>query len=56
MLAKVNATSDLYTERAMSFMTPPNPSDLTTLKGRGAKLMAYHGTGDPIFSSDDTTA
>ena len=37
-------------------MTPPNPSDLSTLKNRGAKLMVYHGTSDPIFSSDDTTA
>jgi len=55
MLAKVNATSGLYTESAMSFMTPPNPRDLTTLKNRGAKLMLYHGTADSIFSSDDST-
>ena len=40
----------------MSFMTPPNPSNLSTLKNRGAKMMVYHGTADPIFSSDDTTA
>ena len=56
MLAKVNATNATYTESAMSFMTPPNPSNLGTLKNRGAKLMAYHGTSDPIFSSDDTQA
>ena len=55
MLAKVNATSGLYTESAMSFMTPPNPRDLSTLKNRGAKLMIYHGTADSIFSSDDST-
>jgi len=55
MLAKVNATSGIYTESAMSFMTPPNPADLGTLKKRGAKMMVYHGTADPIFSSDDTT-
>jgi pimeloyl-ACP methyl ester carboxylesterase len=55
MLAKVNATNATYTENAMSFMTPPNPSDLGTLKNRGAKMMVYHGTSDPIFSSDDTT-
>ena len=54
MLTKVNATNAVYTESAMSFMTPPNPSDLGTLKKRGAKLLAYHGTSDPIFSSDDT--
>jgi pimeloyl-ACP methyl ester carboxylesterase len=56
MLAKVNATSGIYTESALSFMTPPNPSNLSVLKNRGAKLMVYHGTADPIFSSDDTTA
>jgi feruloyl esterase len=54
MLAKVNATDATFTESAMSFMTPPNPSNLSTLKNRGAKMMVYHGTSDPIFSSDDT--
>ena len=54
MLAKVFATTTLYTESAMSFMTPPNPTDLSQLKNRGAKMMVYHGTSDPIFSSDDT--
>jgi poly(3-hydroxybutyrate) depolymerase len=56
MLAKVNATSGVYTESAMSFMTPPSPSNLEAMKNRGAKMMLYHGTSDPIFSSDDTTA
>lgn len=56
MVARVNATSGIYAESAMSFMTPPNPSKLPTLKNRGAKMMVYHGTSDPIFSSDDTTA
>jgi feruloyl esterase len=56
MLAKVNATNATYTESAISFMLPPNPSNLSTLKNRGAKMMLYHGTSDPIFSSDDTTA
>jgi transposase len=41
-------------ESSLSFMTPPNPADLSKLKKRGAKVMAYHGTSDPIFSSDDT--
>jgi len=54
MLAKVNATDATYTESAMSFMTPPDAANLSTLKMRGAKLMVYHGTSDPIFSSDDT--
>jgi feruloyl esterase len=56
MLAKVGATSGLYTESALSFMVPPNPTDLSTLKKRGAKMVVYHGTSDPIFSSNDTTA
>jgi len=56
MLAKVQATNATYAESALSFMTPPDPSNLATLKQRGAKLMVYHGTSDPIFSSDDTTA
>ncbi|NVM78208.1 feruloyl esterase [Duganella sp. SG902] len=56
MLTKVAATNATFTESALSFMLPPNPSDLSTLKNRGAKIMVYHGTSDPIFSSDDTTA
>ncbi|KQQ45098.1 esterase [Duganella sp. Leaf126] len=56
MLAKVGATSGLFTESALSFMLPPNPTDLSTLKNRGAKMLVYHGTSDPIFSSNDTAA
>ncbi|HKX39820.1 MAG TPA: tannase/feruloyl esterase family alpha/beta hydrolase [Burkholderiaceae bacterium] len=56
MLAKVQASNATYTESALSFMTPPSPSNLAALKNRGAKMMVYHGTSDPIFSSDDTTA
>ncbi|WP_323141547.1 tannase/feruloyl esterase family alpha/beta hydrolase [Massilia phyllosphaerae] len=55
MLAKVNAIGGVYAESAMSFMTPPNAASLGTLKNRGAKMLVYHGTSDPIFSSDDTT-
>ena len=55
ILARIQATNGTYTESAMSFMTPPHPRDLSTLQGRGAKIMVYHGTSDPIFSSDDTT-
>ncbi|USX17649.1 tannase/feruloyl esterase family alpha/beta hydrolase [Oxalobacteraceae bacterium OTU3REALA1] len=56
MLARVAATTSTYTESALSFMLPPNPTNLATLKNRGAKMMVYHGTADAIFSSDDTTA
>lgn len=56
LLAQVSATNATYTESAMSFMLPPNLTDFSALKNRGAKMMVYHGTSDPIFSSDDTTA
>jgi feruloyl esterase len=56
MLARVGATSATYPESALSFMLPPDPANLAKLKNRGAKMIVYHGTSDPIFSSDDTTA
>jgi feruloyl esterase len=56
MLAKIQATNATYTENSLSFMTPPHPSDLSTLRNRGAKLMIYHGASDPIFSYDDSVA
>jgi hypothetical protein len=56
MLAKVGATSSVYTESALSFMLPPNPAELRRVRDRGGKILAYHGTSDPIFSSDDTAA
>ncbi len=52
----IDATSGIYGESAMSFMTPPAPSNLATLRDRGAKMMVYHGTADAVFSSDDTAA
>ena len=55
MVARINATNGTFTESAMSFMTPPNATELSVLKNRGAKMMVFHGTADPIFSSDDTT-
>lgn len=51
---KIFSTSGLYTESAMSFMTPPNPTDMSKLRDRGAKLLAYHGVSDPVFSFNDT--
>lgn len=55
-LAELYATNATYTEAAMSFMTPPDASDLSTLRRRGAKIMVYHGVSDPIFSVSDTEA
>ncbi len=54
MLNAVAATNATYTESALSFMLPVQPTQLSTLKQRGAKLMVYHGVSDPIFSMDDT--
>jgi len=50
----IYAASGSYTQSAMTFMTPPNPTQLATLRDRGSKLLVYHGTSDPVFSSDDT--
>lgn len=50
------ASNDVYKESAMSFMTPPNPTDMKGLRNRGGKIMAYHGVSDSIFSIHDTEA
>ena len=56
LVAKIQATDSTYVESSLSFMLPPHPNDLSVLKNRGAKLMVFHGTSDPIFSSDDSVA
>jgi feruloyl esterase len=53
---KIFATSGNYSESAMSFMTPPTPTKLYTLRDRGAKMIVFQGNSDPVFSVDDTTA
>ena len=52
----INGTTSTFTESAMTLYTPPNPTDLSTLRNRGAKLLVYHGTADPVFSYNDTIA
>jgi hypothetical protein len=37
-------------------MTPPDATHLAALKSRGGKMIVYHGTGDPVFSPNDTMA
>lgn len=56
MLASVHATGGPFTQSAMQFMTPPNDGELGRLRARGAKVLAYHGVSDAIFSIDDTEA
>jgi hypothetical protein len=52
---KMFATDSTYKESPWSYMTPPNETDLSKLKNRGAKLLVYHGAADPIFSAVDTS-
>jgi feruloyl esterase len=40
----------------MSFMTPLNPGDMSRVRQRGGKILAYHGVSDAIFSVNDTSA
>jgi feruloyl esterase len=54
--AKLAATAGDFSESALQFMTPPNPTQLTALAERGGKLIVVHGTADPVFSSEDTAA
>ena len=53
---KIFSTSGVYTESAMSFMTPPNPTNLDAMRARGAKMIVVHGQSDGVFSVDDTAA
>jgi hypothetical protein len=54
-LAQLFTTDATFGESAMQFMTPPDSTDLSDLRQRGAKVLVYHGVADPIFSIDDTT-
>jgi hypothetical protein len=54
LAASITATNATFTVSSMDFMTPPNPSDLSKLKKRGAKVMVWHGVSDAIFSYDDS--
>jgi len=52
----IDAASGIFRESAMSFMAPPDAANLARLRDRGGRMMVYHGTSDPVFSSDDTAA
>lgn len=53
---KIFATNTTYTESAMSLMTPPNVTNLETMRARGGKMIVVHGLADGVFSADDTAA
>ncbi|HKH08994.1 MAG TPA: tannase/feruloyl esterase family alpha/beta hydrolase [Agromyces sp.] len=52
----IYATSGIYTESGMEFMTPPDPTRLDTLRERGGKMIVVHGASDGVFSVDDTAS
>ena len=51
---KIYATNATYTEAAMSFMTPPDPTLMSKLVANHSKLIVVHGAADPVFSLADT--
>ena len=53
---KIHATDSTYTQDSLTFMTPPNLAAIDEVRVRGAKVMIYHGTSDPIFSSDNSVS
>ncbi len=54
LVAQVRATDATYKESGMAFMTPPRATDMSAVRSRGAKVLAYHGVSDAIFSVQDT--
>lgn len=52
MFARIQATNATYTESGLAFMSPPHAEQLDDLRNHGGKILVYHGTNDPIFSSD----
>jgi feruloyl esterase len=53
---RIAATDGVFRESALSFMTPPHASNLGALRDKGGRMIVYHGTSDPVFSSDDTAS
>lgn len=50
----IGTTAGPYAESSLSFMTPPDAANLSALRARGGRMIVYHGTSDPVFSSNDT--
>ena len=53
---RVDAKDAVYTQSAMEFMTPPEPTLMRSFVSRGGKLLVAHGVSDPVFSALDTIA
>ncbi|MFK8078994.1 MAG: tannase/feruloyl esterase family alpha/beta hydrolase [Granulosicoccus sp.] len=56
LVERINATNELYTESGLQFATPPDPTSLSAVRDRGAKIMVYHGVSDSIFSAMDSVS
>lgn len=54
LFASIFATDATYTESGMSFMTPPNATQLRGVQRRGGRMIVYQGVSDAIFSAHDT--
>ena len=55
----IYATDARFPQSADATVSLPgkdDPVQLAALRGRGAKVLMYHGVSDPIFSADDTAA
>lgn len=50
----IYSSNEPYSESAMEFMTPPDPTNLDALAENGKKMIVAHGLADAVFSSDDT--
>lgn len=53
---KVFQTHGVYTDNALAFMGTFEPPEFDRFRQRGGKVLVFHGTADPIFSSDHTQA
>lgn len=51
--AAITNRTATFPQSAMDFMGMPAPTNLAQLKAKG-KLLVYHGTADPVFSSNHT--
>jgi feruloyl esterase len=51
---KVYAREGVYTQSAMEFMTPPEPTVMRSFVARGGKIIVAHGSADPVFSVLDS--